>query len=169
MLLLALSLTSCGFHLRGTQGFEVALEQLYVSVPASYGELKRELERTFTQYDIDVVGLRTASRYALVINGERNTRRAVSTTSSISVAEYELRLEVDIQLTDRQGADVILPTTLMTERIYTFNRNSLVGSNEEETLLLSEMRSDLVNQIIRRVDASVRSFESKEVDSDSGS
>jgi outer membrane lipopolysaccharide assembly protein LptE/RlpB len=47
----------------------------------------------------------------------------------------------------------------VTERTFTFNNSSLVGSNEEQATLLEEMRSDLVLQIMRRVDASVRSFE----------
>jgi len=83
----------------------------------------------------------------------------VATTSTISVAEYELRLEVEIALENATGDIVIPSTSVVTERTFTFNNSSLVGSNEEQATLLEEMRSDLVLQIMRRVDASVRSFE----------
>ena len=52
--------------------------------------------------------------------------------------------------------------TVVTERNYTFDSSSLFGSNEEETILLEEMREDLALQIIRRVDATVRSIETNE-------
>ena len=83
----------------------------------------------------------------------------MATTSTISVAEYELRLEVEIALENATGDIVIPSTSVVTERTFTFNNSSLVGSNEEQATLLEEMRSDLVLQIMRRVDASVRSFE----------
>lgn len=65
-------------------------------------------------------------------------------------------------LQNTAGESVIPLITLATERIYTFDRSSLVGSNEEETILLEEMRADLVLQIIRRLDATVRTFEANQ-------
>ncbi|MCH7744303.1 MAG: hypothetical protein IIB71_16795 [Proteobacteria bacterium] len=162
MLLLCLWIGGCGFQLRGAGGFEAALSAIYVSVNNKYGDLHQHLVRSLTRSGITVVSRAGDAAYRLSINAERVIRRAVATTSTISVAEYELRLEVDMVLQNTAGESVIPLITLATERIYTFDRSSLVGSNEEETILLEEMRADLVLQIIRRLDATVRTFEANQ-------
>ncbi len=106
-----------------------------------------------------MVSQRQDTEYALAVTAERLIRRAVATTRTISVSEYEIRLEVDLALSNRAAKELISPTTLATERIYTFDSGSLVGSREEETVLLEEMRADIALQILRRVNATVRSFE----------
>jgi len=149
----------CGFQLRGAGGIESALSTIYISVNNKYGDLHQQLVSSFARTGVSVQSQAGDAAYQLSIQGERLVRRAVATTSTISVAEYELRLEVDMVLTNTAGESVIPLTTVATERIYTFDRSSLVGSNEEEMILLEEMRADLVSQIIRRIDATVRSLQ----------
>jgi len=158
-LLVSFSLGGCGFHLRGTNDIELGLSEIYIVASDRYGDLHRMLTGAFTQAGVTVVTSPSDLAYNLSVSGERHTRRAITTTQTISVLEYELRLEVGIVLTNRSGEEIFPMSMLGTERIYTFDRVSLVGSIAEEKLLLEEMKADLVNQIMRRVDASVRSFE----------
>jgi LPS-assembly lipoprotein len=159
ILLVSMSLGACGFHLRGANDFELELSEIYIVVSDNYGDLHRMLNGAFTQAGVTVVTTPSDLAYNLSVSGERHTRRAVATTRTISVSEYELRLEVRIALTNLSGEEIFPMSTLGTERIYTFDRGSLVGSIAEEKLLREEMRADLVRQILRRVDASIRSFE----------
>lgn len=162
IILISLCLSSCGFHLRGTDNFEAELGEIYIDISDNRGDLHRLLVRAFTQAGVTVVSQAADSALNLSVAGERQSRRAIATTRTISVAEYELRLEVGITLTNLSGEVVIPKTTLATERIYTFDNSSLVGSGAEENLLLKEMKADLAMQILRRVNASVRSFEAAE-------
>ena len=159
ILLVSMSLGACGFHLRGANDIDLGLSEIYIVVSDNYGDLHRMLNGAFTQAGVTVVASPSDLAYNLSVSGERHTRRAVATTQTISVSEYELRLEVGIELTNLSGEEIFPMSTLGTERIYTFDRASLVGSIAEEKLLLAEMRADLVNQIMRRVDASISSFE----------
>jgi len=161
-ILICLSLCACGFQLRGTGGPEGSgrtLSTVYLSVNNRYGDFHRQLQNTFEEFGLEVVSQRQDTEYALAVTAERLIRRAVATTRTISVSEYEIRLEVDLALSNRAAKELISPTTLATERIYTFDSGSLVGSREEETVLLEEMRADIALQILRRVNATVRSFE----------
>jgi LPS-assembly lipoprotein len=72
------------------------------------------------------------------------------------VAEYELTLEVGFEVLTRGGDVLIPPTRIRTERIYTFDSSSLVGSNEEESLLNEEMRRDVIGQLLQRINASMK-------------
>ena len=161
-LALVLSLGACGFQLRGTgstSGAASNLGSVYLMVNNRYGDLDRQLQTTFSDFGVEVVNGRQETEYALTVTSERYIRRAIATTRTISVSEYEIRLEVDLELSNQANEMLISPTSLATERIYTFDSGSLVGSGEEEAVLLEEMRADIALQILRRVSASVKSFE----------
>lgn len=152
-------LSGCGFHLRGTQGFEVSVDNLYLSVGNAYRDLRNELTATFEAFEVTLVDSPRNAEYVLEVFRERTVRRAVSTTDTISVAEYEVRLEIDIGVSNRYGELLLPETTLIAERIYSFDNTSLVSNNEEEELLVEEMRRNLVVQIVRRVDVAVKNHE----------
>ena len=66
-------------------------------------------------------------------------------------AEYELRLELDVSIS--RGANFLLENaTLVSQRVYAVDSNNLSSSYEEQALLLSEMRVNLAEQLIRRID-----------------
>ena len=157
LLLIALVsvLAGCGFRLRGSADSVAVLTALDVSATQTYGELVTNVERTLTQQGI-AVNPEGGADYRLHLLGERATRRSVSTTNQVSVAEYVLLLAVDFELFDRAGDRLLPLTTIITERIYSFDRGSFVGSNEEEALLGREMQADIIQQILRRLDATLK-------------
>ena len=149
-----LIVTGCGFHLRNSSAFELAVESMSVSSANAYSDFSREVERLVESRDIALVP--SGADYSVRIISENTSRRPVSTTADISVADYELRLEIQFSVSDDEGQSVIKPTTISTERIYSFDRTSLVGSSEEEQILIAEMRRDLAAQLLRRFSAVLR-------------
>jgi LPS-assembly lipoprotein len=152
LLLIALVsvLAGCGFQLQGS-----ADSVADVSATQTYGELVTNVERTLTQQGI-AVNPEGGADYRLHLLGERATRRSVSTTNQVSVAEYVLLLAVDFELFDRAGDRLLPLTTISVERVYSFDRGSFVGSSEEEALLSREMQADIIQQILRRLEASLK-------------
>lgn len=157
LLLIALVsvLAGCGFQLRGSADSVAVLTALDVSATQTYGELVTNVERTLTQQGI-AVNPEGGADYRLHLLGERATRRSVSTTNQVSVAEYVLLLAVDFELFDRAGDRLLPLTTISVERVYSFDRGSFVGSSEEEALLSREMQADIIQQILRRLEASLK-------------
>lgn len=151
-----LALAGCGFHLRGTGGEVFSVAQIHVSATNAYGELQRDVEGTLTQSGASIVERKDAP-YILNLVSERFTRRPVSTTSQISVAEYELTMEVEFSLVSQDDEAIVPPTPLTLARTYTFDSESLVGSSEEEVLVKAEMRRETAARLIRRIDAAIRS------------
>ncbi|MEX0941117.1 MAG: LPS assembly lipoprotein LptE [Pseudomonadales bacterium] len=157
-LTLLLSLAACGFHLRGTGGQVFSVERIHVSAGDASGELRRDVEGILAQSGASIIE-RSEAPYLLNLVSERFSRRPISTTSQISVAEYELTMEVEFSLEDQVG-EMIIPVTLLTlARTYTFDAESLVGSSEEEALLKEEMRRETAARLIRQIDAAIRSGE----------
>ena len=157
LLLIALVsvLAGCGFQLQGSADSVAVLTTLDVSATQTYGELVTNVERTLTQQGI-AVNPEGGADYRLRLLGERATRRSVSTTNQVSVAEYMLLLAVDFELFDRAGDRLLPLTTISVERVYSFDRGSFVGSSEEEALLSREMQADIIQQILRRLEASLK-------------
>ncbi|MEJ6592394.1 MAG: LPS assembly lipoprotein LptE [SAR86 cluster bacterium] len=157
LLLIALVsvLAGCGFQLQGSADSVAVLTTLDVSATQTYGELVTNVERTLTQQGI-AVNPEGGADYRLHLLGERATRRSVSTTNQVSVAEYVLLLAVDFELFDRAGDRLLPLTTISVERVYSFDRGSFVGSSEEEALLSREMQADIIQQILRRLEASLK-------------
>lgn len=159
--IILLSLVSgCGFHLRGSQGLDPGVERIHVSGTNNYGDFVRELKLSLEQRDTAVVTDREEAPFSLRVLGENTTRRAVATTSDITVSEYELRMTVEFELLNADGQRLIEPMELVAERIYVFDRQSLAGSSEEEDLLKEEMRRDLVRQLIQRINATAKTASS---------
>lgn len=151
-----LILTSCGFHLRDSGQFSTTLKQVYVSGNDSYGAFVRELKAALSSAGATVESSAENVPYAIFVLTERSSRRVASTTSQVTVSEYELRLQVEFQVFDNSGETIIGPTLVAVDRSYALDQTHLIGSQEEEDLLKQEMRRDVIGQIVRRVEALAR-------------
>ena len=152
---IALVISGCGFQLRGTGQTTILLESVYLNAIDNSGALARELIDSLEQSGVEFTSNGNA-QVSIRLDRERFSRRPVSTTGQINVAEYELTLEVGFEVLTRGGDVLIPPTRIRTERIYTFDSSSLVGSNEEESLLNEEMRRDVIGQLLQRINASMK-------------
>lgn len=162
LLCLTCVLASCGFHLRGTQNATAAdFDSIHI---AASGEMLALLRRAFERANKKVTTTASAAEYSLSVSGIRNSRRAVATTSNISVAEYELVQAVDVRLLTQDRVEVIFSVRVATERSYSFDNESLESSSEEEALLREEMRRDLSEQIHRRVNISITNYQNSRED-----
>jgi len=157
--LLALSsLMSCGFQLRGvegTEGYDFDLESIHISALNTRSEMVKILEDTLSNQGVDIVP-KSDALYSLSLLSEITHRRPVATSGDISVSEYELSIEVRFQVLSESSQMLISPTSVIVEKIYSFDAGSLIGSSEEETQVVAEIRRDISGQISRRLYAAVR-------------
>jgi len=145
LLIATLLITSCGFQLRGNAEVPTAMRELALQMPAGRSALRLELSRTLRSNGIE---LAAAAPYSLQILKEKQGRRVASLDERVKADEYELRTEVHFQVT--QGDKfLIAPTTVRTERVYTYDADAITAENEQEALLRREMQQDISRQILR--------------------
>jgi LPS-assembly lipoprotein len=77
----------------------------------------------------------------------------LSRTSTGAVREFQLRLRFRFRLRTRDGYELISDTELVQERIISFNESAALSKEAEEQLLYRDMRSDIVQQVLRRLGA----------------
>lgn len=143
-----LGVAGCGFQLRGTESGH--LESLNIIGAASAPLTSRSFREALGDRSIQVVPA-GAGVISVTLLDERSLRRSVATTDVFDAAEYELRLELDVSVS-RGEKFLVEDATLVSQRVYAVDSNNLSASYEEQALLLSEMRVDLAEQLIRRID-----------------
>ncbi|QJD58926.1 hypothetical protein HG264_08390 [Pseudomonas sp. gcc21] len=148
MLAAGVLLSGCGFHLRGTGVDSVTLDELRFSAPDEHSPTYRQL---LAALQSDGVRITDAADYHLRLISDRHERVALSYTSRISAAEYEIRQHLTFQINDSEGRPLIGPETLTARRVYVNDRDNIVGTAEEEDLLREEMRRDMTRQVLFRL------------------
>lgn len=148
MLATGVLLSGCGFHLRGTGVDSVTLEEIRFTAPDEHSPTYRQLHAAL---ETDGVRITDAADYHLQLLSDRHERVALSFTSRVSAAEYEIRQHLTFQINDSEGRPLIGPETLTTQRVYVNDRNNIVGTAEEEELLREEMRRDMTRQVLFRL------------------
>jgi len=152
-LLLLLSLTACGFHLRGSVELPPALATMAVqdAKPATdiAPELRNALKNSGTQVS------ETASM-VLALKAEQYGKRVLSVDSSGRAQEYGLSYTVRFLLkgvgTESERETVWLAEQTVTQtRDLRFDATAVLGAASEEAQLREEMRRDAVSQILRRL------------------
>lgn len=145
---LVLTLSSCGFHLRGQQA--LPFDSLVISPEGSplAIALKQAIEVGSTTR---IVKKPSKSSYHLQILDETRDRIILSLDSTGQVREYELRYRVAFSLRGPGGKVVLARSDLLLTRIMSYSNTEMLAKIGEAELLYQNMQSDAVDQIMRRL------------------
>jgi LPS-assembly lipoprotein len=88
---------------------------------------------------------------------ERRDRRSVSVSPQVRAAEYEVAVAVRYSVTGPDGRELIAEQWLERQRVYRVDSDNILGTSEEQALLEREMEADLVQQIVRSLNAAAAS------------
>lgn len=137
----------CGFQLR-TWDLTGKFESVHVSFDSSV-TLNRDFERSLETAGINVVMDKQLADVVVRLSSERQSRRSVSYTDQARVAQYELTLSVSFLAQDPAGNTLLPIRSIQIERTYRHDQGNVVGSAEEEMLIVREMRGELVQRMLR--------------------
>lgn len=150
LLLAAGLLSGCGFTLRGSVDLPPHLQTLMLESTDRNSDIMREMRRTLIASNVTIVDQPREGIYRLGIGDEESGERVVSVNANARAGEYELSVSVPFQV--RSGTDIVLgPETLTVEKIYLADPENAVAKAEEANLIRGEMRRELVNRIMRRL------------------
>ena len=148
LLLTTLLLSACGFHLRG----QVALpfESLYLDAANPTTPLIGELRRNLESNGVKLVD--TADQAAVVLNivFEIPDKQVLSLGGDGRVNEFRLLYRVSLRAYDQQQ-DWIPAEEIALSRDYSYDDTKVLAKEAEEAMLYQSMRSDMVQQIMRRL------------------
>jgi LPS-assembly lipoprotein len=153
MMVLAVTLTACGFKLRGSQGYNVPFHSIYVAVPeaSSFGA---ELRRNLRGLDnLTVLASAKGAEAQMDVLSEVHGKTILSLNSQGRVREYLLTYTLVFRVRNAAGVEILEPTTISLKRNLAYSEDAVLAKEGEEALLVRDMQTDLVQQILRRLAA----------------
>ncbi len=153
----SLTVSACGFHLRGDGGhYTLPFPTMYVGLPESSPlaiDLKRNIRvnggTTVVNTAKDADGI-----IEVLTNPEKTKQKTIlSLNSNGRVRQYLLTYNIVFRILDKQGGELLGPTTITLTRTIDFNETQLLAKEQEEALLYKDMQTDLVQQMMRRIAA----------------
>jgi LPS-assembly lipoprotein len=150
MLLAACAPVACGFRLRGDVAYPFA--SIHVNAPATT-PFTTELRRALDATGVRLVDAAKAGEVTLDIGSVADDKSVLSLSSGGRVREYLLVKRATFALHDVDGRDWLPAGEIVVRRAYTFNESEVLAREAQEARLLREMQTDIVQQIVRRLQA----------------
>ena len=150
-LILAASLSACGFHLRGAGSAQLPYKSMYIALPDTAEVniwLQRYIKASGSTTIVD--DGKTADAVFQQLSDSRQ-KVILSVNAQGRVREYRLQLNYRFRVTNAQGQELVAPNEISLSRDITFDDSNILAKDLEEGLLWRDMNNDLVNQIMRRL------------------
>lgn len=146
-----LTLAGCGWQLRGYEQYKAdglqKIEQLHLLTTSDNREFQAILKRQVKDLSIK---LSPEAPLKLVLHEEKTERRPLSYGSTGIPVQYQLIMTVRYEFST-PASPIPAERRLTARREYDFDTALVVAKNEEERVLLEEMRNELASRIIASV------------------
>ena len=144
---LAVLLSACGFQLRGTGTYDMAIKELDVSARDAYSETVTQLRQVLENSGVHVY---TGATYKLFLADEKQSQRNLSYASAGRASDVEVSSALTFEI---QGRDhlPLMGDTIQVQKIVSHDGNNLVGSDSEIIQVQKEIRRELVQRMVLRL------------------
>lgn len=143
---LCMVLAACGFRMKGVS--PLPFNTVYTNIPenSAFGSSLRRSLRASSP-GLQFVPDPAQADVNLIQISSREWLRDLSLDAQGRVEEYELNLEFTFQVTDRNGALVLAPTTLRSARELPYDDTHVQAKQQEIDTVFRNMRLDLIERI----------------------
>lgn len=149
ILLLTCFLANCGFHMRGHHLLPSELQTLTLSSVDQYNELTRVVKQHLTLNQVNLVKSSKEPVPELRLLKDQLDRRNLSVFNNGQVAEYEIIYTVKYQIIYTDG--YVNDFQFELNRDYQDDPDLALAKSRELKLLLSEMRQEAADRILRNM------------------
>jgi LPS-assembly lipoprotein len=133
LLLTMLSLTGCGFHLRGHEEIPVVLQKIYIQSDTPFATFEQVLRDSLRSYNIQLVDTPSQANVILNITNVALNSIAGSVSSDLTLRQYTLNYQITYQVLSPKGK-VILPTNVViSTTTFTSNMSQMMLSSKNST------------------------------------
>ena len=152
LLLTALTLAACGFHLRGSnlKDIQFAFKTLYLKAPGET-PFVADLRRILKANNIELTNAADQADLVLDVVSEQATKQILTLSGAGRVQEYQLFYRVLLRAYDNQQNDWLPAEEISLSRILPYDDAQVLAKEQEEAALYKDMRTDAVGQAVRRL------------------
>lgn len=157
LMLLAISITGCGFRLRGFAAIDGAgslpFTRAYIQGVGGVSDALRRQLSAFASMRQPATVEEAQVRVSMV--GEQIDQKILTINRAGQISEYRLYLNVAYRI-NYQGETLLGNGQMRLFRDYSYNDNTILGKESEQAMLIKDMYQDAASQVLRRTIALVK-------------
>ncbi len=149
VLVIALLLSACGYHLRGAIDLPSELKAIYLE--GASAPLVEQFKKALESSNVLLVNSRSAAGTIITISNEDSLKRALSLGASGKANQYGLEYRLNYEVTDVNNKQLVKSQPVEIRREYFNDQQLILGKDNEEIVIRNEMYQQAVRTIINQV------------------
>jgi len=142
-------MTACGFHLRAQAG--MTFDSIFLVTNNSKSPFITELRHKLKSSKVKLADTKEQADIILDIVSEESEKKILTLSGSGRVTEFRLIYRISLRAYDQQQQVWIPAEDLSQHRDFSYDDKLVLAKESEETLLFESMRSEMIQQILRRL------------------
>ncbi|MCE7949871.1 MAG: hypothetical protein DYH18_02030 [Xanthomonadales bacterium PRO7] len=152
----AMTLAACGFQLRGEAQLSPALKRVHVAASDPFSPLTRDVEAALTRSGATVEDAAGEGIAEITLGSVSLAPVVRSVGANATVNEFAMVYHVELSIQSADGKTLLAPQVIEHSRDYTFDQTQAIGSNAEQDEVKKGMQRDMVQAIMRKIEAAGR-------------
>lgn len=143
----------CGFHLRKEAELPASMKKVHIQIADPNSPLAKDLAKALPRSGSQVVEQVEDGVAVMNISANAFSTDVLSVGGNARATEYSLRYHVEFEVQDAAGTSLLPKQTIELSRDFTFDATQALGVAAETDLLTQELERDMVQTILRRLEA----------------
>ena len=153
---LAVSLSACGFQLRGSAALPEEMSITYIKSEKPYGSLIDDFAEALRTHHVKITEDRSEATAVLEIIHDELDKDVLSVNSSGKVLEFQLRQSIQFAVTTSDQLPLLEPQGVTMTRDYLYSNTDVLSKEREEIVVRRALQRELVNLAMLRITAAAR-------------
>ncbi|MEN8204881.1 MAG: LPS assembly lipoprotein LptE [Pseudomonadota bacterium] len=153
---LTLTLSACGFQLRGSSALPEEMSVTYIKFNKPYGTLMDDFTDALRAHHVTVTDNRDEATAVLTINNNRRDRDVLSVNTAGKVLEIQLRQSFRFSVMTIDKLPLVAPQHITMTRDYLYSSTDVLSKDREEAVVRRTLQQELVNLAMLRITAAAR-------------
>ena len=148
ILITALLLSACGYHLRGALDLPAGMNNVYLE--GGSAQLQEQFKRAMEISSVPLASSPETAGIIVKIFDEDSQRRVLSLGSGGTANDFELSYRFDYELVDAKDKVISARQPIEIKREYYNNQVAVIAKSNEEAVIRNEMYQQAVRTIVNR-------------------
>lgn len=153
---LAISISACGFQLRGSAALPAEMAVTFIKSNRPYGPLIDDFTDALRTHHVKITEDRSEATAVLEIIHDELDKDVLSVNSSGKVLEFQLRQSIQFAVTTSDQLPLLEPQSVTMTRDYLYSNTDVLSKEREEIVVRRALQRELVNLAMLRITAAAR-------------
>jgi len=156
VVLVAVTQSGCGFHLRGSEALPPEMAVTYIQSANPFSTLVDDFAAALRARGAKVTERLEEATAVLRIQENDKERDVLSVNTSGKVLEYELRQTIQFSVATAENLPIVESQTVSMSRAYLYKSTDVLGSEREKDAVPRTLQQNLINMAMLRIASAAR-------------